>query len=595
MKKHSYCYSLSLMVCFLMALLSFYAHATNAPVATLGTIGSCPNQSGKVVPMVVSNFTNITSISLRVDFDPTAATFTSGVAHVNFSSSAVVFNVVPVSPTLSKLLIGWFNFIPVSLAASDTLVKLTFTILNGSTALAFNNESAGGGDCEYTDEYGDPMNDLPSSTYYLNGAINSLGVGATGFIAGSGGVCAQANGVAYSIPPVVGATAYAWSLPSGFSIATGENTNAITVNVSNSAASGSISVTPSNFCGAGASSPLFPVTVYPLPVPTITGSANLCVNSGIYEYATESGMVGYLWTLSPGGAITGGLGTNQIQVQWSVAGAQSVSINYSNSGGCFPVSPVVLNVTVNPLPNGAGAITGATELCSGTEGVAYSTPPIPNAGSYIWTIPVGASIVNGNGTPDIVVDFAHTAASGNISVAGNNYCGNGIAASIYVTVRPTPDTPGIYSIADTLWSNAVDGNQWYFEGNAIAGATGQYHVAIADGWYWCVVTLNGCSSDTSNHVYVILTGLPELHGSNVVIYPMPNNGDFTATITSPVQQTFELLVYNTLGQLIYEEPNIRMGEALSHEFDLRPIPNGIYTLVLRQAEGRMVRKIMINK
>jgi len=76
---------------------------------------------------------------------------------------------------------------------------------------------------------------------------------------------------------------------------------------------------------------------------------------------------------------------------------------------------------------------------------------------------------------------------------------------------------------------------------------------------------------------------------------MPNNGAFTATITSPVQQTFELLVYNTLGQLIYEEPNIRMGEALSHEFDLRPIPNGIYTLVLRHDEGRMVRKIMINK
>ncbi len=51
-----------------------------------------------------------------------------------------------------------------------------------------------------------------------------------GVISGLATVCANANGVAYSIAPVVNATSYTWTPPSGATIATGQGATNVTVN-----------------------------------------------------------------------------------------------------------------------------------------------------------------------------------------------------------------------------------------------------------------------------------------------------------------------------------------------------------------------------
>jgi len=349
MKKFYYTHILFLTVSLFVILPNAKVYAIrNAPITSAGTIASCPNHAGIMVPILVTGFTNITSFSLRIEFNPNVASFMNLVANQHFTS--VIVNVVPISPTLSKLMIVWSDYPPVSLSSSDTLAKLTFNFINSSTALTFNNESSGGGDCEYSDENGNPMNDVPTSTYYINGAINSLGVGATGSITGSGSVCLETNGVAYSISQVTNATSYSWSLPSGFSIATGANTNSITVNVSSSASSGNFSVVPSNSCGPGSSSPPFSVTVNTLPVPTITGTGFVCTGTQSALYTTEPGMTDYTWSVSSGGIIMTGQGTFYITVNWNTPGAQTVSVNYTNTNSCRASNATVKNVTVNPLP-----------------------------------------------------------------------------------------------------------------------------------------------------------------------------------------------------------------------------------------------------
>jgi len=72
--------------------------------------------------------------------------------------------------------------------------------------------------------------------------------GNAGTISGSSSVCKGQTGVAYSVPAISGATGYVWTLPSGASIASGSNTNSITVNFSSSASSGTISVYGTNSC-----------------------------------------------------------------------------------------------------------------------------------------------------------------------------------------------------------------------------------------------------------------------------------------------------------------------------------------------------------
>jgi len=58
----------------------------------------------------------------------------------------------------------------------------------------------------------------------------------------------------------------------------------------------------------------------------------------------------YAWTVSSGGAITSGAGTNAITVNWTGSGNQVVSVEYINNLGCGPLSPTAFNVIVTPLP-----------------------------------------------------------------------------------------------------------------------------------------------------------------------------------------------------------------------------------------------------
>jgi hypothetical protein len=160
--------------------------------------------------------------------------------------------------------------------------------------------------------------------------------GPAGAITGPTAVCGNSTGKVYTVPVIANATGYTWTLPSGAAITAGANTNSITVTIGNT--SGTVSVFGTNTCGSGSSSNLA-VTVTIAPVPTITGPASMCVNSGYYNYTTEAGMTGYTWTVSSGGVITWGAATNQIQVQWPGSGAQSVMVNYSNANGCSAGTP----------------------------------------------------------------------------------------------------------------------------------------------------------------------------------------------------------------------------------------------------------------
>jgi len=69
------------------------------------------------------------------------------------------------------------------------------------------------------------------------------------------------------------------------------------------------------------------ITVNALPVPTITGTTTVCEGTTGVTYTTEAGMSSYTWNISAGGAITAGLMTNQITVNWNTAGPQTVSVN----------------------------------------------------------------------------------------------------------------------------------------------------------------------------------------------------------------------------------------------------------------------------
>ena len=502
-------------------------------------------------------------------------------------------------------------------------------------------------------------------------------------INGSTLACLSSTNNTYSTQ--TGMSGYIWTVSAGGIITAGQSTNTITVTWNTTGAK-TVTVNYSNASGCFAPSPtVLNVTVNTLPSPTISGSTSICVNSGYITYTTESGMTAYNWTVSTGGVINFGSGTNQISVSWISSGAQTVSVNYNNANGCSALNPTVLNVTVNALPNAAGTITGTSTVCGGAQGIAYSCPAITGALSYVWTLQAGATIATGSGTNSITVNFDANAASGNITVYGNNLCGNGtpspnfaltvnalpasagtitgpsevcqsssgveysvpaitnatgyswtvpagaaittgantnaitvdfnstassgnitvlgtnscgngvVSPDFMVNVNAIPTAPVVTNTGYTLESNAPSGNQWYFEGNLLSGATGQTYLATQTGYYWDVVTLNTCSSDTSNHKLVVVTGI-DTHSSDAInIYPVPNDGTFTISITSKTNEPFSIIIYSNLGDEVYVMNDIYVNGHKDQAIDLKNAANGIYSVVIRNNNYQTIKKVVVSR
>ena len=178
------------------------------------------------------------------------------------------------------------------------------------------------------------------------------------------------------------------------------------------------------------------VVINPQPVlptiGTITGSSIVCQGQSevIYSVSDIANANSYLWTL-PMGAF-GNSTTNSITVGY---GASAVSGNVTVKGvnACGQGTASTLAVTVNLLPAGAGPITGNSSVCKGLSSEVYSVPTIPNATSYLWTLPTGAT--GFSTTNSITVNYGTSAVSGSIKVKGRNSCGDGAPSSLVVTVN----------------------------------------------------------------------------------------------------------------------------------------------------------------
>jgi hypothetical protein len=508
--------------------------------------------------------------------------------------------------------------------ASATSISGTFTLCAGTSGVAYTTPTIPGA---VTYAWTFPA----GATIIAGNGTNSITVDfASNAVSGSISVYANnscGNGAPYSVPLTVnplpaptiagsatacqgsvsvyttqlGMTNYNWTVSPGGTIQGSTNTSQITILWSTSGGQ-SMTVNYTNGNGCTAVVPgTFSVTVYSLPTPTITGSTTLCVNSGYYYYITEAGFSNYQWTVSPGGVITSGGGTNQVQVSWTGAGSQWVAVNYSNPAGCTASAPTQLPINVSDVPSPASDISGSPELCAGTFGVAYSTSLIPDAVTYVWTLPAGATIATGNGTNNITVDFSTNAVSGNITVCGNNLCGNGTYSSPYaVTVNAIPATPTVTVSGDTLVSNASTGNQWFFKefigdiGAPISGANAQTYIALQNGFYWTIVTLAGCSSDTSNNQHVIWMATPKLSKSPALsIYPVPNEGCFTYSFTAITNREYSITVYNYLGSIIWQRKEHYLTGTATGNIDLKPVAAGVYSVMISDGLNKAVRGVVV--
>ncbi|MBW6491492.1 MAG: thiol protease/hemagglutinin PrtT [Lentimicrobium sp.] len=287
----------------------------------------------------------------------------------------------------------------------------------------------------------------------------------------------------------------------------------------------------------------------PGPAGAISGPSAVCQgqNSVTYTVPLIVNATSYIWTLPNGSS--GSSSSNSIDVSFSTTAVSGNIIVYGNNstGNGAPSS---LAINVNPLPANAGPISGETTVCQGQNSVYYTVPAITNANSYTWILPNGAS--GSSSTNSITVNYGQSAVSGNITVNGVNSCGNGILSSLPVVVNIKPVQPTISLNGYVLHSSAPNGNQWYNQTGPIYGATSQNYTVTSSGDYYVIVTLAGCSSNSSNSINVIITG-QETMGNKSALKAYPN--PFSEVLIIEKEENISSLnfvIINSVGQLIHQ-------------------------------------------
>ncbi|MCX6223879.1 MAG: cohesin domain-containing protein [Bacteroidia bacterium] len=384
--------------CCIMFLTGSSMYAQNAPIVIAGTVVS--DGSVITVPVTVSNFNDIRSCNLKLNYDAarvTAVAVTTGpLLGGNLASNLGISGVIA---------LGWYIWPGVSLPDNTLIFNITFArISDGPIAITWVNE---GSSCQWWDKNGGVLNDLPSDAYYFSGSLSSPREAPLTKAA----VVKACVGSSVDVPVMV----YSF-IDIGAVMLTMQYDPAVLTFQS--------SGTNPEFSGLTVNNPT-PGTI----------SVNGSVPSGGKGITLEAGSVLFTLTFNYSGG-SAALTWTDNGTSCEYQGPPSASIILTDS----PQSSYFVNgsVTESPVPDAAGTVNslwGGT-VTQGQAGVVYSVSPITNATGYNWSLPVGAEISSGGNTASITVSYGSSAISGVVTVAGFNGCHTGaVSAAFPVTVN----------------------------------------------------------------------------------------------------------------------------------------------------------------
>jgi hypothetical protein len=333
--------------------------------------------------------------------------------------------------------------------------------------------------------------------------------------------------------PLAQFTNYQWKL-NGNNI--GANANTI-----NATLAGLYTIELSNNCGTSASLNSIQVNVTVVSAAISASGATSFCNGGSVTLTANSGN-SYSWSNSS---------TSQ---SINVTSTGSYSVTVSNNNCTATSEPIFINV-LNVIPPTISA--SATEICNGTQAI-ISSNILPDYQSFAWSNGASGNSINvsdgGNYFVTVTTTSGCTAVSNNIAIA--------VVGPTAPIVSFTGSNIFCEGGSVTLNSNVSSGNNWYFNGVLIPGATGNTYVANQTGNYTSQLTGQGCVAN-SNLISVIVNPKPiasaGIASQNIGAVTFSNNstnyssslwnfGDNTSnsSITNPFHQYLADGTYNVV-------------------------------------------------
>ncbi|MEI8048842.1 MAG: hypothetical protein WCI92_15780 [Bacteroidota bacterium] len=165
----------------IFSFISFSILAVNAPITTAATITTAIPGQQVTVPVTVTGFTNIGSLYLCLDYEYAKLHYVSGVYNPSLGGVCNIGD-MNMGNGFHRLIISWYGSQGMTLTDGSWIVNYVFTYISGPASLQwFDN----GASCSYSDPAANTLNDIPSSTYYINGLVsNSTPVNTRVFLEG---------------------------------------------------------------------------------------------------------------------------------------------------------------------------------------------------------------------------------------------------------------------------------------------------------------------------------------------------------------------------------------------------------------------------
>lgn len=257
-----------------------------------------------------------------------------------------------------------------------------------------------------------------------------------------------------------------------------------------------------------------------------------------------------------------------------------------NSLGCESGRTAVTATVTYPYD--IVGVTGA-QGCTGSS-VSLSATGAPSDGSYHWYVsqasaqPIPGQSAATFNTPELSASTTYYVAA--VNAAGCEGARVPVTAQVLEVEDASIDVSG-----NTLSSGSVSGNQWYLNGTAIPGATGQTYVATQSGLYKLVVTSGSCSTQVEKEFAV--TG--DIDGDGLkgyVLYPNPTPGKIYVEVatTDPVTVS----VKNQLGSEVTGSELKQDGEMRKGQLDISGHASGVYLVVIKHPDKTVIKKIVKN-
>ena len=185
-------------------------------------------------------------------------------------------------------------------------------------------------------------------------------------------------------------------------------------------------------------------------------------------------------------------------------------------------------------------------------------------------------------------------AGGNYSVKTNS---NGIISSsdsgVQINMITIP-VPSITRSADNLLvSSLSSGNQWYFNGLIIPGATNAAFMPDKNGLYTVSHSESGCISDFSSGINIELTESVDLgNGQRVRLYPNPVTTNLIMQWDIDNLSSLNISISDLQGKPVILKSDLQQKGAT---INLSELPSGYYILKLYNPESGINKSIKIFK